>query len=252
MRKTLFLLFALVINFSAFAQGRKLLVEINSINTKEVISLKYNSKNQLVYFVEKGIATYSEYTLKYDKATERLSECVMNQDKGELVTNSKYIYADPSYIVEELKSSGKKLHSKITEFDTIRIDDKGRLTKTKFDDGKLWEEFQYDDNNNLVKYIVHSATGGKDRITDYEFDANKSVFSNIVNMPTWFWALHMNKMRWCSDFIGSNSAIASAIDDPRWGINSVEITYDYDNDGYPVKQYYDDELVKEFKYKDSK
>lgn len=251
MRKILPLLFALVINLSAFAQTQKLLAEINSINTKEVISLKYNSKNQLVYFVEKGIATYSEYTLKYDKAN-RLSECIMNQDKGELVTNSKFIYDNPSYIIEELKSSGKKLHSRIVEFDTIRIDQKGRLTKTKFDDGKLWEEFAYDENNNLVKYIVHSATGAKDRITDYEFGANKSVFSNIVDIPVWFWALHMNKMRWCGDFIGDNSATSNTTDDPRWGVSSIEITYDYDSDGYPVKQYYDDELVKEFKYKDSK
>ncbi|MFV0538060.1 MAG: hypothetical protein ACK5M3_11920 [Dysgonomonas sp.] len=231
----------------SYAQ-KKLLTEINSINTKEVIGFKYNSNNQLIYFDEKGVVTYTEYRLKYDK-TNQLVECVMNQDKGELILSSKYSYSSEGSIEEEIKSSGKKVHTKSIDVNAIHVDDKGRLTKTTFDDGNLWEEFEYDNNNNLVKYKVHSAFGNDDKVSEYKFDTNKSPFANITDFPIWFWTLHMNKVRWCGDFIGQNNAIENATDDSKYGLDTVEITYVYDEDGYPVKQYYDGELVKEFKYK---
>ncbi|GAB6009055.1 hypothetical protein [Dysgonomonas reticulitermitis] len=231
----------------SYAQ-KKLLVEINSINTKEVIGFKYNSGNQLVYFDEKGIVTYTEYRLKYDKINQ-LVECIINQDRGELILSSKYSYGGEGSILEEIRSSGKKIHIKTIDVNPIHVDIKGRLVKTTFDDGNLWEEFEYDNNNNLLKYKVHSASGSDDKVSEYKFDTSKSPFSNMIDFPVWFWALHMNKVRWCSDFIGQNNAIENMTDDPKYGLNTVEITYVYDEDGYPVKQYYNGDLVKEFKYK---
>lgn len=246
------LLFGLLLSCSVALAQKKLLSEINSIHTREVVTFKYNSKNQLVYFDEKGTVTYTEYTLKYDKSTNKLSECTMNQDKGELVQNSKYLYIGDGFIIEEIKSSGKKILSKSVDQDTIHIDSKERLTKTMFEDGKIWEEFGYDANDNLIKYKMHSAFGNSDKITEYKFDSNNSIFSNLSDFPVWFWALHMNKMRWCGEFIGKNNALENVTDDPKYGIGTVEITYDYDSDGYPLKQYYDGDLVKEFKYKTAK
>jgi len=232
------------------AQSKKLLTEINSLKTKEVITLEYNSKNQLVYFDEKGAATYREFTLKYDKNSGNFSECIINQDRGEFISSSKFTYSNPDYVIEEVKTSGKKVNIKTTEQNTIHIDAEGRLTKTAFDDGKLWEEFEYDNNSNIVNYTQHSALGGNDIITSNSYYNNKqSVFSNIENLPAWFWALHMNSMRWCIDFIGKNNLKESVIVDPRFGTNTINVTYDYDNEGYPIKQYYNEELVKEFRYK---
>lgn len=250
MNKNLLFLFLCLFtgNLAINAQVKKLLTEINSIQTKNVITFKYNDKNQLIYFDEKGTVTYREFTLKYDKASNRLTECFMNRDKGEMIINSKFIYNNEDYITEEAKNSGRQLR-KTTEYNKIYIDANNRLTKTMFEDGKLWEEFVYDTNNNLSKYLVHSAFGNSDIETDYKFDTYKTIFSNIENMPSWFWALHMNNMKWCGDFLGQNNARENITQDARFGTESIEITYEYDQEGYPVKQYYDEELMKEFKYK---
>jgi hypothetical protein len=205
----------------------------------------------LIYFDEKGVVTYREFTLKYDKAGSQLTECLMNRDKGEMIINSKYIYGNGGYILEEAKSSGRQLR-KTTDYNKIYADNSGRLTKTTFEDGKLWEEFYYDGNNNLSRYLTHSASGKNDITIDYAFDTRKSVFSGMENLPFWFWALHMNSMRWCSDFIGDNNAVENTTVDSRFGTETTKITYEYDSDGYPVKQYYDGELVKEFKYQPAK
>ena len=231
----------------SYAQ-KKLLTEINSIDTKEVIGFKYNSKNQLIYFDEKGVITYTECRLKYNK-TNQLEECAINQDRGELILNFKYSYSSEGAISEEVKSSGRKLHEKTIDVNPIHVDAKGRLLKTTFDDGNLWEEFGYDDNNNLVKYKMYSALGANDKESEYKFDTNKSPFSDIADFPVWFWALHISRARWCADFIGQNNAIENTTNDSKYGLDTVEITYAYDKDGYPVKQYYNGELVKEFKYK---
>lgn len=250
MKKSLFflLLCLLTSNLVINAQVKKLLIEINSFHTKHVINLRYNDKNQLIYFDEKGTVTYREFTLKYDKTSNQLIECLMNRDKGEMIINSKFIYNNENYITEEIKNSGRQLR-KTTEYNKIYIDANNRLTKTMFEDGKLWEEFAYDNNSNLSKYLVHSAFGSSDIETDYKFDTYKTIFSNIENMPSWFWALHMNNMKWCGDFLGKNNAIENTTQDARFGTETIEITYDYDQDGYPVKQYYNGEIMKEFKYK---
>ncbi|MFV0330783.1 MAG: hypothetical protein ACK5KL_13365 [Dysgonomonas sp.] len=96
---------------------------------------------------------------------------------------------------------------------------------------------------------MHSAFGNSDIETDYKFDTYKTIFSNIENMPSWFWALHMNNMKWCGDFLGQNNARENITQDARFGTESIEITYEYDQEGYPVKQYYEEELMKDFKYK---
>ncbi len=249
MKKILLLFISALLSTTVISYAqKKLLIEINSINTKEVIGFKYNSKNQLIYFDEKGVVTYTEYRLRYDKANQ-LVECVMNQDKGELILSSKYSYSSDASILEEIKSSGKKMHTKTIDVNPILVDNEGRLVKTTFDDGNIWEEFDYDNNNNLVKYKVHSAFGNDDKVSEYKFDTNKSPFSDIIDFPVWFWALHMNKVRWCGDFLGQNNAVENATDDSKYGLDTVEITYAYDEDGYPIKQYYNGELVKEFKYK---
>lgn len=250
MKKLLFVILGGLILFCAKtnAQGKKLLVEINSLKTKEVIGFKYDNKNKLVYFDEKSVATYREFTLKYDKNSGKLSECVNNNDKGEFVYTSKFSYNHPDYIEEEMKSTGKKINIKTTDNNKIFIDGKNRLTKSMFDDGKLWEELEYDANDNIVKYTLHSALGDNDVITTNTYNNDKSIFSDIENMPSWFWALHMNNMRWCTDFTGKNNPKERTVIDPRFGTEVINITYDYDSDGYPVKQYYNNELVKEFKY----
>lgn len=250
MKKNLLSLFLCLISGTliANAQGKKLLTEINSIHTKNIISLRYNTKNQLVYFDERGTVSYCEFTLKYDKTNNRLVECSINRDKGEMIINSKFIYNNEEYITEEIKKSGKQLR-KGTEYNKIYIDANNKLIKTTFEDGQLWEEFFYDANNNLSKYLVHSASGNNDIKTEYKFDTNNSIFSNIEDLPSWFWTLHMNSMKWCGDFSGKNNAIESTTQDARFGTDTIEITYEYDQDGYPVKQYYDGELVKEFRYK---
>ncbi|MDR0823877.1 MAG: hypothetical protein LBN74_02210 [Prevotella sp.] len=250
MKKYLSILFCALFSFglTLCAQTKKLPVEINSIHTKNIITLKYNAKNQLIHFTEKGTVIYREFTLKYDKANNQLIECLMNSDNGEMVVNSKFIYNNADYIMEEAKSSGKQLRSKITEYNKIYIDNRGRFSKSMFEDGKMWEEPSYDSDNNLVKYLVYSASGQVDIQSDYKFDTHKSIFSGIENLPLWFFAMQMNNMKWCGDFLGKNNAIENTFQDARFGTETIEITYEYDQDGYPVKQYYDGELAKEIKY----
>lgn len=249
MKKALALvLFSLLcLNFSIDAQTKKLIIEINSIQSKEVVSLKYNSKNQLIYIEEKGPIIFREFTLKYDK-NGKLAECLINRDRGEAINNSKFMYDNNEYITEEVKSSGKQLR-KITEYNKIYTDNSDRLSKTTFEDGNLWEMFSYDNHNNLVKYSVHSISGKEDIVVDYSFDTKKSIFSSIESLPLWFWTLHMNNMKWCSDFLGHNNAIEATTLDSRFGTETKDITYEYDADNYPIKQYYDGVLAKEFKYK---
>lgn len=251
MRKICFLLFLtlLFICTPLFSQQKKLLVQINSIKTNEVIELKYNNKSQLIYFDEKGVATYREFTFKYDKNTGQMAECQINQENGQYITNMKFSYDNTDYIVAEVKNSGKKVNIKSTDYEKIYTDINGRLIKTVFDDGKVWEEFEYDQNNNINKYTQHSALGDSDVVTTNTYNDNKSIFSDIEGIPSWFWALNMNNMKWCSDFIGKNNLIESTVIDPRFGTEITNVKYDYDEDGYPLRQYYNDILVKEFKYK---
>lgn len=234
--------------FTLYAQSKQL-IQINSVKTKEIVDLKYNNKKQLTYFVEKGVVTFREFTFKYDKITNLLSECIMNQDRGELITNSRYTYND-GYIAEEVASSGKQVkEKKVTDHLQIHIDHKGRLTKTVFEDGKPWEEFVYDENNNLVTYTQYGATNEGSKITIFKFNNDKSAFLNIESIPAWFWAWHVNSMRWCGDFIGKNNPSGFTTEDPRYGTDTIEVTYEYDTDGYPVKQFYNGELVREMIYK---
>lgn len=249
MKKLLLLFFFLTILLSINAQNGKLITEIKSLHTNETISFKYNSKNQLIYFDEKGVITYREFSLKYDKKTDRLTEFTINQDRGEYVANMKYTYDNPDYIVQEISTSRKKVKANATEHDNIYTDDKGRLLKTSFDGGQPWERFVYDNNNNLTLYTVYTVSGKKEQESEYTYDNKRSIFSGIKNLPLWFWTLCMNNMRWCSEFTGSNNAVETNSESNKYGISTVEITYDYDADGYPVRQYYDGELAKEFKYK---
>lgn len=255
MKKASAVIYILLFVAITISAQKKLLSQINSIDTKEVINLKYNNKNQLVYLEEKGTTTYIEFNFKYDKNSNKLSECHMNQDRGELITNSKYSYNDnEGYITEDIVSSGKQIwEKKLADRVKIHIDDKNRLTKTVFDDGKPWEEFVYDENGNMIIYTQHSAILGTDsKIITYKFNEDKSAFLNIEYMPAWFWAWHINSLRWSSDFIGKNNPNQFTIEDPRYGTDTIDVTYEYDNDGFPVKQYYDGELVREFVYKDVK
>lgn len=240
----------LLINVPTYSQVKKLISAINSIGTKETISFKYNNKNQLVYFDEKGLVTYREFTLKYDKTNGRLTECTINEDKGELIQNIKYNYSNPDYIKEEVKTSGKKIQNKTIDFNNIYVDSKARLKKTTFIDGQLWEEFDYDSQNNILTYTKHSANGKSNSQNVYKFNSKNAVFLNIDNFPQWLLALHINNMRWVEGIIGENMPIEFTADDPRYGINTTEATYEYDREGYPVKQYYDGELVKEFIYRE--
>ncbi|WP_029905032.1 hypothetical protein [Prevotella sp. 10(H)] len=230
----------------------KQLVQIDSKQTKEVINLKYNNKNQLVYFDEKGVATYKEFTFKYDKSTNILTECTMNQDRGELIINYKYTY-NGNTVTEEATSSGKQIkEKKIVDILDIHIDNKGRLTKTVFEDGKPWEQFDYDDNDNLVSYAQNSALDNGKKIVVSKYNNDKSAFLSIESIPAWFWGWHINSMKWSSNFIGKNNPNEIATEDPRFGSDTIEITYEYDTDGYPVKQFYNGELVREFTYKITK
>ncbi|MBK5722627.1 hypothetical protein JGH11_17265, partial [Dysgonomonas sp. Marseille-P4677] len=247
MKKALAIISILFLTFSSISAQKKLLSQINSLDTKETVNLKYNNKGQLVYFEEKGIVTFREFSFKYDKNSNKLSECNMNQDRGELVTNSKYHYND-GYITEEIVSSGKQVREKkVIDHIKIHIDNKNRLTKTVFDDGKPWEEFVYDENNNMIIYTQHSAlTEGGSKIIKYKFNQDKSAFWAIEHIPAWFWAWHINSMRWCRDFIGQNNPNEFTTEDPKYGTDTIEVTYEYDHDGFPTKQYYNGKLVREF------
>lgn len=242
----------MLINIPVSAQVKKLISEINSLGTKETITFKYNNKNQLVYFDEKGAVTYREFTLKYDKTDGKLIECIVNEDKGELTSSSKYDYTNPNYIKEEIKTSGKKRQNKTTDYNDIHLDKKSRLAKTMFSDGKLWEEFKYNENHNIISYIIYSATGNKNTSTTYKFNTQNAVFLNVENFPLWFLALHLNNMKWAQGITGENMPVEFTADDPIYGIETMEVTYDYDKDGYPIKQYYDEKLVREFSYKEIK
>lgn len=242
------LLIAFILLLTDTQAQRKLLVEINSIKTKEVIGFKYDNKNQLVYFDEKGTVTYTEYMLKYDK-TSKLIECVSNQDRGDLIIHHKYQKMESGEISEMRIRSGKKIGSKSVDTNPLILDLHNRLIEVKYEDGRTWENFEYDDNNNLSKYILYSASGKEELKTVWKFDSTKSPFSNISNLPYWFWSSQIDKIKWSKDFIGENNAIENEIEDIVLGFDIIEITYEFDKDGYPLKQFYNGELVKEFKYK---
>ncbi|MDR2955979.1 MAG: hypothetical protein LBV43_12960 [Prevotella sp.] len=239
---------SLILCFSLNAQVKKLISEINSLDTKEVISFKYNEKNQLIFFDEKGSVTYREFSFKYNKKG-KLEECSVNEDKGQFIQNSRFTYKEDDIIEEELKSSGKRMSGKITEYNKYTIDERGRLTKTLFDDGTLWEEFQYDDNNNLTSYINYTAKGDKDNVIIYKRGSESSDMLSTNTFPVWFWALQLHTMQWCINMLGKNNIVEYTKDSSRYGTDVIEVTYEFDSDGYPIKQYYDGELVREFKYK---
>ncbi len=243
------LLLLFLFNISLLAQDKKLLIKINSIKTKEVITFKYDNSNHLIYFDEKGVATYCEFKLKYDNKTNVLSEVQMNKDRGELVLNSSYNYSNAGYVIEEQKSSGKQVKEKTTDYNNIYTDGEGRLIKTTFDDGKLWEEFKYDDKHNIVIYTQHAVLGNGDIVTTNEYGDDKSIFTNILGLPAWFWPIHLNSMQWCNGFTGTNNLKYSNTENPHVDTPPIAVTYDYDAEGYPIKQFYNGELVCEFEYK---
>lgn len=251
MKRALAIISIVSFTLLSLSAQEKRLSQINSFDTKETVNLKYNNKGQLIYFEEKGVVTYREFTFKYDKVSNLLAECNMNQDRGELITNSKYAY-NTEYITEQITSSGKQIREKkVTDYINIYLDNKNRLTKTVFDDGKPWEEFVYDDNNNVIIYTQHSALSeGGSKVITYKFNDDKSAFLAIGAIPAWFWAWHISSLRWSNGFIGENNPNMLTTEDPRYGTDIIDVTYEYDNEGFPVKQYFDGILVKEFVYKD--
>lgn len=249
MKKYIFTFLCLsIIILNANAQSRKLITEINSIASNETIIFKYNSKNQLTDIEEKGPIVFRVISLKYDKKSGRLTEYTINQDRGEFLTNTKFGYDDAGNITQEVKSSRKKIEINAPQFTNIQLDDKGRLLKTFFE-GKLWEEFVYDDNDNLAKYVVYSVSGRIDQESEYTHDDKTSALSGMENLPKWFWALNLNSMKWCAEFIGKNNAVEDTTEYAKYSAVTTEITYNYDADGYPLKQYHDGVLAKEFSYK---
>ncbi|WP_165020835.1 hypothetical protein [Dysgonomonas sp. ZJ279] len=247
MKKLLIIVAILLTTCSLNAQVKKLVHRINSTVESETIEFRYNAKNQLVFFSEMGIAFYREYSLKYDKS-DRLVERNMNRDRGDIITNIRYTYTSPDYVTENVSMRGK-LQGRATESNRIHIDSLGRLTKTTFADEVLWEEFNYDNNNNLTRYIFHFVADGGQRDIDYTYGNDISPFANIQNLPEWFWAYHMNNLKWCAEFMGKNSATSFDIDDTRVNDSEAVITYEYDQDGYPVKQFYNGEIAREFVYR---
>ncbi|MDU1891435.1 MAG: RHS repeat domain-containing protein [Dysgonomonas sp.] len=240
-----------ITGFSLQAQTKKLLTSVNSIESKETIELKYNGKNQLVYLSEKGVIIFREFSFKYDKVTNQLTEAKMDQDRGDIVYNSKFTHTS-GFVTEDLKKSGRQYPEKEDEQNQLDIDAKGNLIDTKFDDGSVWDKFSYDANGNLSKYIIHSASGTPIYVADYTYGNIISPFAGISDFPQWFWAMYVNNMKWCRDFIGPNSPDSLLLDDPRFGEDDIKITYELDADGYPVKQFYNDVLVREFTYTPAK
>ena len=229
------------------AQNKKILTNINSIISQEQIEFKYDSKGQLKSLTEKGKTALREFSFKYDK-DNRLVECNINRDKGSIIRNSKYSFIDNKTIKETVIEKGRMLNSILEDAETLYLDDKGLLARILFDNGDIWEQFSYDNNENLIHYTYNSTTLRGTSETTLKYDNNKSPLS-IVSLPKWFWAHILNNTKRCFDFIGTNNAIESFTKDLYKDDTKIAISYQYDKEGYPVKQFYNGELVRELIYK---
>lgn len=250
-KKTLFLIICLGLAYycTLEAQVKKQLIGVTSVKIKETIGLKYNARNQLIFIEEKSPSIYREISLTYGQ-DGILYESSINQDKGELVSTAKYIYESDGYIIEEVKIKNKKTEEESSAKNKIFFDEKGRLTKSTFRDSGLWEEFKYEESgNNISQYIIHSPSGKNDVFTNYEYENDKSIFYNISFFPYWFFTLHMNQLTWYRDFASEKNPVSITIKSPGYEEESIKVSYQYDPDGYPIKQFYNGELMKEFTYK---
>lgn len=246
--KHILIILSLLVGFCTIdAQNRKILTSINSIVSHEQIEFKYDSKNQLKSLTEKSKIALREFSFRYDKEG-RLLQCNINRDKGGIIRESKYTYADKNNEVLEVYTEKGRLVPTIEDSETLYLNNDGFLSKILFDDGRVWEQFEYDSNNNLVTYKYNSATDRGTSSTFYKYDNNPSPLSGI-SLPRWFWAHIMTNTKWCADFIGTNNAAESFIRDLYKDDVKTTITYDYDADGYPTKQYYNQKLVREFSYR---
>lgn len=251
MKKVLVILLGVFILICGIqAQVKKQLVTIK-LSEKERIDFKYNYKNQLISFIETGVISLYQYNFKYDK-DGCLIECNIVRDKGDVNITSKYNYAQASkaenaYVMEEMTISGR-LATKNTENNKIYIDANQRIENVFLDNGTPWENFEYDNDGNLIKYTLHIDTKGKVSTISYLYDNHISPLTNIT-LPTWFWANHISNLKWSGEFIGKNNASSSTSEVSREEPIGINITYEYDNDNYPIKQYYNGNLSKEFTYK---
>ena len=255
---TLCLFFAL--NINAQSTVNKRLVRIDFPVENRTISFSYNRKNELTRVEEANRMTL---TLRHN-SDGSLRESRLDWNRGGTRIDRTYSYDGNRVTVAVRRSGRNQSNSRSTE--TIVLDGSMHLTRSYAWDGSLNESFVYDANNNLTKFQWF---GSNVTTTTYEYNDDVSPFSNIhKSIPTWFWA-HKN-LDWTKGFWGKNTIkrlTKVTVDEDGNQVFAVErrnlnmprptsgdktlvinFTYEYDSDGFPIRQYKNGELAMIFTY----
>jgi hypothetical protein len=261
------LLLTTILNVNAQNSVSKRLVKLSIPGTGNTISFKHNDKNEVIEIIEIGENINRQYTLSY-YSNGALKERKLNRDKGKIKIDFSYSY-DAEKISITINRSGKS-QKKSVGYDDITLKENKYLTMLFSLYNKALEgKFAYDENSNLTEHTCYYGNGDVETTT-YEYSDDVSPLLYMQSIPNWFWAYDFEGMDWTEGFWGKNTVkrkIMKKIDDEENEVYAVErenmnmrmparenktleinYTYEYDNDGYPIKQYKDGKLIKEFFY----
>ena len=244
MKKTvLFLTFVLLASLLGInAQGqKKRLVKIGNMPYNKEITFKYNSKGQLITIVEVGQAIYRVYSLEYDKEGSLVAR-KLNRDRGDVKIDYRYSY-NQGNVHLEIKTSGK-IMQKSTSHEEIAIDGNGYLHKL-YSEGELDRKYTYDSRGNLIENNYYYKAGVDS--TTYEYSSQPSALSFADMLPVWFWAYDINGNSWSVGLWGKNAVTKITQIEPE-KTTTTEYSYEFDADNYPIKQFEEGKLIKEFLY----
>ncbi|MEZ0128744.1 hypothetical protein AB9T88_02685 [Flavobacterium sp. LBUM151] len=203
---------------TTFTYDENKIISISSENG--LIEFEYNG-NQIVkeiqYTKYKGEET-KYYEIRYTYSNDKLETCVLTFGSQYQYDGKKYIYSynEDGTVTKATYKTDKKTGKQLENYSTLKFE-----------------------NGNLIKTILNAENGQCLSTSQYDYDANKNAFKNILGL---------NLLLDQADF-GSELNFSSAnninkyhlLSNPEIGIIPCEpifdtMDYEYNQQGYPIKQ----------------
>ncbi|MDR0874143.1 MAG: hypothetical protein LBN27_11870 [Prevotellaceae bacterium] len=256
---TLFLI--AILNINAQNVVSKRLVKMNILLQNQTVSFKYNGKNEVVSIDEPK--RKCKYTLSYnpDGSLKQVKKNISSILKIEYT----YSYDKEKILINEKRSGSQNRVSN----DSISLVDKSTFEIYSSYNRKT-DKFVYDNNNNLIENVYFYGNSNKETSV-YKYNNDISPLLYTQSIPIWFWISDFSlTIDWVEGLAGKNTVkhiTREKVDAdgnqmyavereylnmpmPTEGnkLSEVDYTYEYDNDGYPIKQYKNGKLIREFFY----
>lgn len=184
--------------------------------TKLPTSFFYDEQGRLIKHINHGDIR----TFVYDSSGNLQSESLYYEN-GELNYTRTYSYVSPTLIKVKRHNNGWD----IVDNYTLTLNKEGLLIEVADDESEVLK-YDYDTNNNLVRYEGYNSYNPYPKIVEYKYDTQKGWLIN-QGLPKWYW-VYNSGTGYCE--FGINRNMITRISN---GESITEYLFEYDSDGYP-------------------